>query len=301
MDRAKTLACLMAGLLLAGWSLFGCFLAGCSKARPLTVASKNFTEQVILGEILAQHIEHRLGGKVDRKLNLGGTLLTHQALVHGEIDVYPEYTGTALTAVLKLPPSSDAAAVLARVREEYRKRWQVDWLDPLGFNNTFAMVVRGDDARRWGLETVSDAARRDWKLGAGYEFQQRPDGLAGLLQAYGLRLNGAPKAMDLGLLYKAIEQKQVDMVAGNTTDGVLSVLDVKVLADDKRYFPPYQAAVLVREQSLATYPGLRQALEELGGKFSDQAMRKLNYQVDGEHRPVVEVAARFLREAGLGR
>ena len=278
-------------------------LAGCSKTRPLTIASKNFTEQVILGEITAQHLERRLGRKVDRKLNLGGTLLTHQALVNGEIDVYPEYTGTALTAILKLPPSSDAAAVLTKVREEYRSRWRIEWLDPLGFNNTFAMAIRGDDARRAGYETLSDAARRPgaWTLGAGYEFQQRPDGLAGLLKAYSLRLKGAPKAMDLGLLYKAIEQKQVDMIAANATDGMLSVMDLKVLRDDKNYFPPYQAAVLVRSEALSAHPGLREALAELSSKFSDTAMQKLNYEVDGKKRPLAQVTAEFLSQAGLLR
>jgi len=293
MDRAKTLACLIAALLLT---------ASCSRSHQLTVASKNFTEQVILGEIIAQHLEHRLGGPVSRKLNLGGTLLTHQALVAGQIDLYPEYTGTALTAILKQPPSSDPAAVLDRVRQEYRTRWHIDWLDPLGFNNTFAMAIRGDDARRLKLETLSDAARAQaWTLGAGYEFQQRPDGLTGLLKTYSLRLSGAPKIMDLGLLYKAIEQKQVDMISANSTDGPLSVLDLKVLADDKHYFPPYEAAVLVREDSLSRYPGLREALTELSGKFTDVAMQKLNHELDGKHRPAAEVAKAFLRDAGLTR
>ena len=284
MGRAQALAFLIAAVL----------LTGCSRSRPLTVASKNFTEQVILGEIIAQHLEKRLGRKVDRKLNLGGTLLAHQALLNGEIDLYPEYTGTALTAILKLPPSSDAAAVLARVREEYRRRWRIEWLDPLGFNNTFAMAVRGQDARRESLDSLSDAARRPWKLGAGYEFQQRPDGLGGLLQTYRLPLNGSVKAMDLGLLYKAIEQKQVDMIAANATDGMLSVMDLKVLRDDKGYFPPYQAAVLVRSDALATDRGLRTTLDELSGKFTDTTMQKLNYQVDGEHRALADVAAAFL-------
>ena len=285
MDRAKAFACLMAATL----------LAGCSRPRPLTVASKNFTEQVILGEIIAQHLERRLGAKVDRKLNLGGTLLAHQALISGGIDLYAEYTGTALTAILKLPPASDAAAVLERVRSEYRARWKIEWLDPLGFNNTFAMAVRGADARRDGLQTLSEAARRRWTLGSGYEFQQRPDGLAGLLKTYNLSLQGSAKSMDLGLLYKAIEQKQVDMIAANATDGMLSVMDLKVLRDDKNYFPPYQAAILVRAEALTAHPGLRQALDELAGRLSDQAMQKLNHQVDGEHRPIAEVAAAFLR------
>jgi osmoprotectant transport system substrate-binding protein len=271
-------------------------MAGCSGPRRLTVGSKNFTEQIILGEIVAQQLERRLQVKVDRKLDLGGTLLAQQALQSGAIDLYPEYTGTALTAVLKLPPASDPAAVLERVRAEYRKRWNLEWLDPLGFNNTFAMVVRGPQARAEGLETLSDAARRQqgWRLGVGYEFLKRPDGLPGLLQTYRLPLDGAPKSMDLGLLYSALEQKQVDMAAANVTDGMLSVLDVKVLRDDKAYFPPYQAALIVRQQSLDTYTGLRAALIQLAGKLSDADMRKLNYQVDGKHRPVAEVARELL-------
>jgi len=269
---------------------------GCSHTRPLTVGSKNFTEQIVLGEIVAQQLERRLGAKVDRKLDLGGTLLAQQALRNGEIDLYPEYTGTALTAVLKLAPSSDPAAVLTRVRAEYRRRWRLEWLDPLGFDNTFAMVVRGPDARALGIETITDAANRKhgWTLGVGYEFLQRPDGLPGLLAAYHLPLAGAPKSMDLGLLYSALEQKQVDMAAANATDGMLSVLDVKVLRDDRRYFPPYQAAVIVRADTLAAHPGLRAALDQLAGKLSAAAMRDLNHQVDGKHRPVAEVARGWL-------
>ena len=286
MARAKIVACLTAAAV----------LAGCSKSR-VTVASKNFTESVLLGEIVAQHIERRLREPVDRRLDLGGTLLGHQALVNGEIDVYPEYTGTALTAVLKLPPSSDEAAVFEKVRAQYRERWKIDWLDPLGFNNTFAMAIRGERARRRNIRSLSDAARdkAGWRLGGGYEFSQRPDGLGGLLKSYGLALRGPPVTMDLGLLYQALESGQVDMVAGNSTDGLLSVLDVRVLEDDKHYFPPYQAALVVREQTLRRNPRLRAALSELSGKFSDQLMRKLNYQVDGEHRRIADVAGDFLK------
>jgi len=269
---------------------------GCSRSRPLVVGSKNFTEQIVLGEIVAQQIERRLPEKVERKLDLGGTLLAQQALEQGEIDLYPEYTGTALTAVLKQAPSSDPATVLQRVRAEYRRRWNLVWLDPLGFNNTFAMVVRGPEARAGGLETLSDAAARKqgWLLGVGYEFLQRPDGLPGLLRTYHLPLDGSPKSMDLGLLYSALEQRQVDMAAANATDGMLSALDVQVLRDDKHYFPPYQAALVVRGQTLGAHPGLRAALDELAGKLDDAAMRKLNYQVDGKHRPVSEAAREWL-------
>jgi len=207
--------------------------------------------------------------------------------------------------VLKLPLSSDPTAVLATVRAEYLARFGAQWLDPLGFNNTFAMVIRGEDARRSRIATLSEAAKHapgqppGWRLGMGYEFQQRPDGLDGLLKTYGLPLKGSVKTMDLGLLYKALEQNQVDMVAANSTDGLLSILDVTVLRDDKGYFPPYQAALVVRADILKANPLLWQALNELAGKFSDATMRRLNHQVDGEHRPVRDVAQAFLRESRL--
>ena len=296
MGRTQIVACLIVGLWATG-------IVGCTKERPITVGSKNFTEQVILGEIVAQHLEHRLGQRVDRKLNLGGTMLAHQALVGGEIDLYPEYTGTALTAILKLPPAHDPAAAMALVRSEYQARFGVEWMDSLGFNNTFAMVIRGEDARNSKIATLSDAAKYSpgWNLGVGYEFQQRSDGLAGLLKTYHLPILGSPKTMDLGLLYKALEQQQVNMVAGNATDGQLSVLDVLVLRDDRGYFPPYDCALAVRSKSLEANPRLRQALTELAGLFTDLTMRKLNYQVDAAHRPVREVAEQFLRDAGLRR
>jgi osmoprotectant transport system substrate-binding protein len=296
MGRTQIVACLIAGLFIAG-------IAGCTREHPLTVGSKNFTEQVVLGEIVAQHLEHRLGRRVNRRLNLGGTMLAHQALVRGDIDVYPEYTGTALTTILKLPPNSDPGEAQARVRAEYQTRFSLEWMDPLGFNNTFAMVIRGTDARRNKIATLSEAATYapGWDLGVGYEFQQRPDGLAGLLKTYHLPIHGTPKTMDLGLLYKALEQAQVSLVAGNATDGQLSVLDAVVLRDDKRYFPPYDCSLVVRAEVLKDDASLRQALVELAGRFTDQAMRRLNYQVDGEHRAVRDVAEQFLREAGLAR
>jgi len=296
MGRTQIVACLIVGMWASG-------IFGCTKERPITVGSKNFTEQVILGEIVAQHLERRLGRRVDRQLNLGGTLLVHQALVNGDIDLYPEYTGTALATVLKLKPVHDPAAAMALIRAEYQTRFGVEWMEPLGFNNTFAMVIRGEDSRKSEIATLSDAARYNpgWILGIGYEFQQRSDGLGGLLKTYNLPIQGSPKTMDLGLLYKALDQRQVSMVAGNATDGQLSVLDVLVLQDDKQYFPPYDCAIAVRRASLEANPPLQQALQELTGLFTDRTMRKLNYQVDGAHRPVREVAEEFLRGAGLFR
>ncbi len=287
MDRTKAFACIAAVL-----------LAGCSRPVRIVVGSKNFTEQILLGEILAQQIERRLGVTVERKLNLGGTLLAHEALVSGAIDLYPEYTGTALTAVLKEPVERDAGAVLSKVRSEYARRWRLEWLEPLGFNNTFAMVIRGGVARDNKLATISDAARlKAWKLGAGYEFKQRPDGLDGLLRTYNLRTDGDPVTMDLGLLYSALQKSQVDLIAANSTDGLLSTLDVKVLQDDKRYFPPYQCVPVVRSETLARFPQLRAALSELAGKLADSTVSKLNYAIDGQHRTPSQVASEFLREA----
>jgi len=284
MDRATTLACVSALL-----------LASCGARRTIVVGSKNFTEQVILGEILAQQIERQMHVPVERYLNLGGTLLVHEALVRGSIDLYPEYTGTALMAVLKRPPEKNAAAVLDEVREAYRTRWKLDWLDPLGFNNTFAMIVRGETARAGDLATLSDAARAQaWRLGVGAEFQNRADGLPGLMQAYGLRLNGQPVTMDLGLLYTALDSRKVDMIAANSTDGQAAARDVAILDDDRHYFPPYDCAVLAREDVLARYPALRGVLEQLSGKLTAQTMRRLNQQVDGGHRPVPQVAREFL-------
>lgn len=272
-------------------------LAACSSKSSIRVGSKNFTEQVVLGEIIAQHLENRLHQNVERRLNLGGTLLAHGALLNGEIDMYPEYTGTALTAILKDPPDNDPARVLVRVRSVYADRFHLDWLDPLGIDNSFAMVVNGADARAKHLESLSDAAADQWALGVGYEFQTRPDGLPSLDRTYHLKWTGSPKNMDLGLLYKAIEGNQVTMIAANATDGLLSKLDLKVLADDKHAFPPYQVSIAASQARLKETPGLREALQELAGKFTNQTMQQLNYQVDGEHRPVSQVAADFLRKA----
>ena len=274
-------------------------LTACRQPPHIVVGSKNFTEQVLLGEIVAQQIERRVHVPVQHKLNLGGTLLAHEALVKGDVDLYPEYTGTALTAVLKQTPprggADEAAAISERVGAEYLRRWRLVWLKPLGFNDTFAMIVRGETARSQHLATLSDAARAHaWNMGVGYEFRERPDGLEGLQRTYGLRTDGDPLSMDLGLLYAALGSRKVDLIAANSTDGLASAMDVTILADDRHYFPPYQCAVVAREQTLANFSGLREAIEALSGRIDDAVMRRLNYQVDGLHRPVPQVAAEFL-------
>ncbi|MGP0074683.1 MAG: glycine betaine ABC transporter substrate-binding protein [Bryobacteraceae bacterium] len=278
-------------------------LAGCGPRHHIVVGSKNFTEQLILGEIIAQHIEARMQQPVERKLDLGGTLLSQQALVAGGIDLYPEYTGTGFTNVLKHSGVTDPAAVLQQVRAEYSTKFRLDWLDPLGFNNSFAMTIRGADARAQHLQTLTDAAHDPggFTLGAGYEFLTRPDAYDALNRAYSIKWNASPKSMDLGLLYEALEQKQVSMAAGNTTDGLLSKLDVTVLQDDKHVFPPYQACIVVRQDALSAYPNLRAILLELSGRISDTEMRAMNYAVDAQHRPARDVAKEFLTKLSRDR
>ena len=282
-----------------------CFalLAGCYADRPNTivVASKNFTEQAILGELLAQHLAARTGLKIERRFYLGGTYICQQALLAGRADVYVEYTGTALTTILKDPITKDSRAVYQRVRQEYAARFDLAVTEPLGFNNTFAIVIRGEDARRLGLRTISDAApyAPSWRPGFGYEFTERPDGLEGLVQAYGLQFKSRPQIMDLGLLYRALLGGQVDLVAGNSTDGLIAARDLAVLEDDRSYFPPYDAVPVVRAKILENHPEIRAALAELSGKISDQDMRRMNYAVDGERKDPADVVREFLRARGL--
>jgi glycine betaine/choline ABC-type transport system substrate-binding protein len=271
-------------------------LSSCSSTDRIVIGSKNFTEQVILGELLAQQIERRTSLEVDRKFNLGGTLICHQSLTAGQIDVYVEYTGTGLTAILKEPPVNDPARVYETVKAAYQMQFGVEWTEPLGFNNTFAIIVRRDDAKAFNLKTISDAApyTARWTAGFGYEFVERQDGYAGLASTYGLRFPGQPRVMDLGLTYRAIADKQVDFIAGNSTDGLIDALGLTVLEDDKSYFPPYDAVPVVRNAIVTKHPEVREALRALGGRISEEQMRRLNYAVDGERRDVKEVVREFL-------
>ena len=255
----------------------------------------------MLGEILAQHIEKKTGLPVERRFYLAGSYICHQALLADRIDIYPEYTGTALTAILKEKPSGLSAEVYERVKEDYRRRFNVEVTEPLGFNNSFALVIRGEDAQRLNLRTISDLARQapQWRMGVGYEFLERPDGFGGLAKTYGLHFAESPRVMDLGLLYRALGETQVDVVVGSSTDGLIRARGLVVLEDDRHYFPPYDAVPLVRQQTLARYPALRDALAELGGKISEEDMRRLNYAVDGEHQDLKRLVAEFLRQKGL--
>lgn len=272
-------------------------LGACSRQTRIVVGCKNFTEQIILGELLAQQIENKAHLAVERRFYLGGTYIAHQAILAGRIDLYPEYTGTALTAILKEPASSDKTVVYERVRSEYERRFQLTLGPPLGFNNTFAMEIRGNDARRLHLETISQAAAYapEWRPGFGYEFMERPDGYRGLVATYHLHFAAPPRIMDLGLLTRALKDHQVDLIAGNMTDGLIPAFDLFVLADDKHYFPPYEAVPVIREQTFQQHPELRGSLEQLAGSISDQEMRELNYEVDGEKKDVKEVVKEFLR------
>lgn len=289
-----------------------CFVSGCRKAQQtkITIGSKFFTEQVVLAELLAQHIEAKTGIPVVRKTNLGGTLLVHKALLAGGLDLYVEYTGTALTAVLnespKLPNDvSDATdyskAVYERVKQLYAERYHLEVMEPLGFENTFALVIRGDDAKNLHLRTISDLApvAPKWRVGVGYEFLERPDGFPGLSARYGLHFKESPKVMDLGLIYRALVDHQVDVVAGNSTDGLIDALGLVALVDDKHYFPPYDAVPIVRQSTLERFPQLRAALDDLGGKVSATDIRRMNYAVDAQHQDVAAVVRQFREARGL--
>ena len=281
-----------------------CFLnlillpAACRKSqqRHLTIGSKFFTEQVILAELLAQHIEARTGIPVVRKTNLGGTLLVHKALLAGDLELYVEYTGTALTAVLnESPGNDDSAAIYARVKQRYAQRFALELTEPLGFENTFAMVIRREDAEHLHLRTTSDIAPivPKWRAGVGYEFLERPDGFPGWSSRYNLHFASAPNVMDLGLLYRALLARQVDIVAGNSTDGALDTLPLLALEDDRHYFPPYDAVPVVRQSTLAKFPELRAVLAELHDKISAEEMRHLNAQVDSAKRDAAAVVRDF--------
>jgi len=267
----------------------------------IVVGSKNFTESLILGELMAQQIEAHTHLKVERRFYLAGTYICQQAVLAGRIDVYPEYTGTALSAILKQRVEGDRTEVYQRVKSDYETRLGLTLGPPLGFNNTFAMEIRGDDARRLHLKTLSQAAALapQWRAGFGYEFMERPDGYAGLAAAYGLHFAVPPRIMDLGLLASALKDRQIDIAAGNATDGLIPTLDLFVLEDDRHYFPPYEAVAVMRQQIVVQHPEAAQALAELGGKISDQEMQQLNYALDGQHRDVKDVAHEFLRRKGL--
>jgi len=307
--EARKIATLRAGCFRARHSFVSVLVAAVlslsscapSHSDRIVISSKNFTESLILGELMAQEIEAHTSLKVERRFYLAGTYICHQGMLAGRIDIYPEYTGTALTAILKQKPESDRTQVYQRVNSEYEKRLGLTLGPAFGFNDTFAMEIRGQEARRLNLKTLSQAAAYAprWRAGFGYEFMERPDGYKGLVAAYGLHFAEAPRIMDLGLLARALHEGQIDLAAGNTTDGLIPALDLFVLEDDRHYFPPYEAVPVVRRQTLEQHPEVARVLAEFAGKISDQEMQQMNYAVDGQHRDVKEVAREFLRKKQL--
>ncbi|NJS08957.1 MAG: ABC transporter substrate-binding protein [Microcoleus sp. CSU_2_2] len=281
------------------WLLCLFAAAGCTSKsqKEVVICSKDFTEQVILAEILARHIEAKTDINVEQQLNLGGSLC-HQSLTAGKIDLYVEYTGTAFSNILKQKPISDPKKVFNYLKQEYPKQFKAEWIEPLGFNNSFAIIVRGDDAKQLNLQSLSQLGQAAPKLRAGFgpEFKDREDGFPGLAKTYGIKFAEEPKELLLGLLYQALQQKEVDVIAGSTTDGLIQSLGLVVLKDDKNYFPPYEAVPVVRSQVLEKYPELRSVIAELGGKISEADMRQLNYQVDKKQQEAGQVAQEFLQQ-----
>lgn len=271
--------------------------SACSSRRnDIVVGSKNFTEQLILGQILAQYLGQACSAPTDGRFYLGGTYICHQALLAGRIDTYVEYTGTAVAAVLKEKFSHDRSQVFEQMKAGYKQRFNLDVMPPLGFNNSFAMIVRGDDAKLMGISKLSELGRHapEMILGVGYEFLERADGFPGLARTYDLRFRKPPVVMDLGLLYNALEHKSVDIIAGNNTDGLIQALGLEVLEDDRAYFPPYDAVPVARPELLQRFPPAQPAFVALGGKLSADEMRKLNYDVDGRRLDASDVAKQFL-------
>jgi glycine betaine/choline ABC-type transport system substrate-binding protein len=269
-------------------------LAACAQKKTITVGSKNFTESVILGELIAQRLE-RAGCTVDRKLDLGGTLVCDKAIVAGDLDVYPEYSGTALTAILKHPISTDRAAVMRDVASAYATRG-LQWGPPLGFENTFAIIVRRADAELHGLKRISDLSKvaDAFRPGFGYEFVERPDGWSGLQKHYGLHFVAAPATMDLGLTYRALAANQIDVIAGNSTDGLIDRLGLVVLEDDRHFFPPYDTVIVARNDLKKKCAAAPAALQTLANTIDASAMRGLNHAVDGLKRAPADVAREAL-------
>lgn len=298
------------GLIVAG--CFAYFSTGASSSEDSTwgpssadgmtvrIGTKNFTEQLILGELMAQLIEAHTDLRVERRFNLGGTMICHGALKSGEIDVYPEYTGTALAAILKQSVIVDPGQAYETVAHEYRQRFSAEWLRPFGFNNTYAITVRKSDATSQNLRTISDLIPISRTLRAGFtaEFSERPDGYPGLRRAYGLEFREALD-LDPALMYQAIAKREVDVICAFATDGRIAAFDLQPLRDDRGFFPPYQAAPVIRTEVLNVHPELRQVLDLLAGRLDDSTMQRLNFEVDEKKRSPADVARNFLESQGL--
>lgn len=276
-------------------------LGGCGSGNKITVGSKDFGESIVLGEMLAQLIENKTDLKVDRKLNMGGTFVCFEAIKKGDIDVYAEYTGTALTAQLNMDVISDPEEAYRVVSDEFEEQFQIKWLDPLGLNNTYALGVTNDVYEEYGVETYSDLAAisKDLKFGSDHEFFDREDGFDGLVRMYNMEFNGEPRKMDISLKYQAIGDGDIDVTNVFATDGPIKKYNLKVLKDDKLFFPPYYASPIVRIDTLKEHPELEEVLNSLGGLIDDSTMTELNYRVDVEGEDISIVAEDFLRNKGL--
>ncbi|MBF2064311.1 MAG: ABC transporter substrate-binding protein [Calothrix sp. C42_A2020_038] len=278
-------------------------IASCNASQNIThtgdidiiIASKDFTEQDILGELLAQQIEAKTNLKVERKPRLGGSFVCHQALIAGKIDGYIEYTGTAFTSILKQSVINDPREVYRRLKQGYAQKFNLEVMEPLGFENTFAMIIRGEDANKDNIKTLSEAAKYtpQWRAGFGYEFTEREDGFLGLSKTYNLEFRERPSSMSLDLIYRALTQKLIDFTAGNSTDGQISRLGLVILEDDKKYFPPYEAVPIIRQETLQKHPELKTAISEISGKITASEMQELNNLVESELRDIKEVVTQF--------
>ncbi|HJT29855.1 MAG TPA: ABC transporter permease/substrate-binding protein [Pyrinomonadaceae bacterium] len=294
----RKLALAIAVVLVIGGAVFWLGRSTPSSESRVAVGSKDFTESALLAEIVAQMLEAR-GVSVERRFELGGNL-PHEALVAGTLDIYPEYTGTSFTAILQHAPITDPRAVYDQVKQEYADKFRVEVSQPLGFENTFAILVRGDDARRLNLKTISNATTEAprWRAGFGQDFMSRADGYPGFSKTYGLKF-AEVREMDLSLTYIALSSRQVDLIAGNSTEGRIPTLDLFQLADDRRYFPPYEAVYLVRQDSLTRVPALQEVLGKLANAISTEEMRRLNYEIDGTKRDPKEVVKEWLKGKGF--
>ncbi|HEX3252922.1 MAG TPA: glycine betaine ABC transporter substrate-binding protein [Pyrinomonadaceae bacterium] len=302
-NAALSRVALVAGIVLVVVVAVFALRSGGSESNPasqdhVAIGSKDFTESALLAEIMAQMLEAR-GVSVERRFELGGNL-PHEAVVRGTLDLYPEYTGTCYTAILHHAPIGDPRAVYDQVKQEYANQFKVEVSAPLGFENTFAILVRGADARKLNLKTISDAAQHtpQWRAGFGQDFMSRADGYPGFSKTYGLKF-AAVREMDLSLTYIALSSSQVDLIAGNSTEGRIATLDLFQLADDRHYFPPYEAVYIVRQDSLARVPALREVLAKLANAISTDEMRKLNYEIDGNKRDPKEVVKEWLGSKGF--
>lgn len=291
----------MTGLIVALIITLSVTLTGCWGGDAIIIGSKDFSENITLGEMFAQLIEAHTELKVTRKLNMGGTFVCFEAIKNGDIDIYPEYTGTGLSAQLKMDVITDPDEAYRVVSEEFDRQFGVKWLEPLGLNNTYTLAVTDEVYQKYGVETFSDLVKvsKNLVFGAEHEFFDRQDGYDGLVELYGLTFKGEPKKMNSSLKYQAIGNGDIDVTDSFATDGPIKQYNLKVLVDDKGFFPPYYAAPIIRKDTLEDHPELEEVLNQLAGLIDDPTMTGLNYQVDVEGKDVEVVVKEFLESKGL--